>query len=95
MSPSVGSEKAYTLTILHIHATTAKREGAGWRTQAVWGGRTPPSGMEMSLPLYSITQVYLFPELHFGDASISNAVRPRIESEVTSVTPRTKGDPPQ
>ena len=61
--------------------------GLGWKDSAI--------GEEMSLPLYSITQVYLFPELHFGDASISNAVRPRIESEVTRVTPRTKGDPPQ
>ena len=44
-------------------------------------------------PLYSITQVYLSPEVHLGEASMSTAVRPRIESAVIKVTPTMKGDP--
>ena len=41
-----------------------------------------------------MTQVYLSPAFHLGEASISNAVRPSVESDVISVTPTTKGDPP-
>ena len=70
-------------------------------------GTRPPGGVRKGLTfshsthlrygrqIYSITQVYLSPEFHFGEASISNAVRPRIESDVIRVTPIMKGDPPQ
>ena len=87
------SEKAYGFPILHTSATTAKREGARMAYPSGLGSEDSAIG-ERCL-LYSITHVYLFPELHLGEASIPKAVRPRIVSDVTSVTPRVKGDPPQ
>ncbi len=91
--PSVGSEEAYRFPILHTSATTAKREGARMAYPSGLGSKE--SAIGEGCLLYSITHVYLSPELHLGEASISNAVRPSVESEVISVTPTTNGDPPQ
>ena len=87
------SEKAYGFPILHTSATTAKTEGARMAYPSGLGSKDSAIGERC--PLYSITHVYLSPELHLGEANISNAVRPSAESEVISVTPTRNGDPPQ
>ena len=91
--PFSRSEKAYGFPILHTSATTAKREGA--RMAYPSGLGSEDSAIGEGCLLYSITHVYLSPELHFGEASISKAVRPSVESDVISVTPTRNGDPPQ
>lgn len=106
--PSVDSEKAIGFPILHTYATTDKREGMpmaypsglGRKDSAIGGenvyGRAETStGPGGALPLYSITQVYLSPEFHLGEAIISKAVIPRSEFDVTRATPTAKGVPPQ
>lgn len=70
-------------------------EGLRHWGENVYGRAETSTGPGGALPLYSITQVYLSPEFHLGEAIISKAVIPRSVSDVTRATPTAKGVPPQ